>query len=226
MGAIDFSVNEELLRFCAHQTAARRFVETGTFRGDSTAIGLKVFEECWSVELSPALFEAARQRFADEPRLRLFQGESPAFLKSQAEAFRSSPTVFWLDAHWCAADHTAGEDSQSPLLEELQALAPLHADGVVLIDDARLYLSPPPAPHRVGDWPSFQDLLESCRQAAGEHGLSVLNDVLVLYPKSRHQAFFDYFAANGVDWLTIANEARDLRRRRARRPWPFKRKPF
>lgn len=221
MGAIDFSINEELLRICARETGALRFVETGTFQGDSLAVALRHFDECWSVELSSALYAAAVERFAGESRARLHLGGSPAFLAMHREHFAAEPTVFWLDAHWCAADDTAGEDSQSPLVAELDALGWLHPDSVVLIDDARLYLSPPPAPHRLGDWPDFQDLLDRFREIGPEHRVMVLNDVIVLHPARLRDAIHRHATAHGVDWLTIANRARDVDRRRARRRWPF-----
>lgn len=224
MGAIDFSINEELLRTCARETGATRFVETGTFHGDSLAVAVRHFAECWSVELSPALHAAAVDRFAAEPRAHLHQGGSPEFLAAHRGEFQAGPTVFWLDAHWCAADDTAGEDSQSPLLAELDAMGRLHPESVVLIDDARLYLSPPPAPHRLGDWPDFQDLLDRFREIAPEHRVMVLNDVIVLHPARLRDAVHRHATARGVDWLTIANQARDLERRRARRRWPFARR--
>ena len=219
MGAIHFSIDRELLAFFKHALPLERFVETGTFRGDSLETARSLFRECHSVEMSPALHAAARTRFATEPGVQLHFGDSPGFLRAHHAEFSGTPTLFWLDAHWCVAGDTAGEQSQSPLLAELRALQPLHPQSVVLIDDARLYLAAPPKPHRLADWPDLADVLTAW---SGPHRLMVLNDVLIFYPAVLRERLAAHAHACGVDWLTLARHAQSYaRRKKSRFCWPW-----
>ena len=122
MGAITFSIDEELLGLLCRELSLNVFFETGTFEGESLEIARKYIVECHSVELSPEYYAVAAARFAGEPAVHLHQGESSACLRSQRARFTAVPTLFWLDAHWCAAENTAGGNSQSPLLRELEAI--------------------------------------------------------------------------------------------------------
>jgi hypothetical protein len=123
--------------------------------------------------------------------------------------------LFFLDAHWCVAEGTAGQHSQCPLLEEIGAIGALSPDSVILIDDARLFLAPPPPPHEVTQWPSFDQVDAALRAASTEHELMVVNDVIAFYPRRLHGVMKAYAHAHGIDWLRAAqslSENEDLRR--------------
>ena len=228
MGAISFSIDEKLLAFLTRELPLKRFVETGTFKGDSLAAARKYFTECHSVEASPELHTAARARFEGAQDVHLHLGDSPSLLRQQRDCFASSPTLFWLDAHWCNADKTSGAKSQSPLLGELTALGSLHPESVVLIDDARLYLCAPPAPHRYDNWPDFHSIVTALLKLSGQHRLMVLNDVILFYPASLQAKMAAYSHEHGTDWLLttmFAKLAKDAeavkeatRKRAAQRP--------
>ena len=101
MGAINFSIDPELMQFFQQRLHLTTFVETGTYQGGSLRVAAKHFPECHSVEWSPELFAAARQQFASRPNIHLYQGESAAALAAQHDNFAQHPVLFWLDAHWC-----------------------------------------------------------------------------------------------------------------------------
>src|SRR5262249_4000430 len=149
----------------------KAFVETGTFKGDSLEIALRFFPRCESVEASPQLYEQARVRFQGRDSVQLHLGDSPSFLRQKQAEFAGTPTPFLLDAHWCNADDTSGATSQSPLLGELAGIGSLHPDSVVLIDDARLYLCAPPAPHRFDNWPDLHSVVEALLKLSTRHRL-------------------------------------------------------
>jgi hypothetical protein len=216
MGAISFSLDPRLVEFFRRELPLARFVETGTFRGETLRLAAQQFAECHSVELSPELYQAAAAAFAGNLAVRLHLGPSPQYLTENAAAFAASPTFFWLDAHWCSAEATAGADSQSPLLEEIAALGSLHPQSVLLIDDARLYLCPPPLPHRFTDWPAFHDIVRGLFALSDQHRLMVFNDVICFHPVTVDAALAKFVHQNGADWLEIAGQARRYRRRRER----------
>lgn len=205
MGAVTFSVDPELVDFFVEQLATEIFVETGTYEGESIAIAADRIGECHSVELSEKYFEAAQRRFADRPNVRLSLGESPDFLRRLAPQLKGRRVFYWLDAHWCVAEGTAGEDSQSPLLEEIDAIGSAGAQSVICIDDARLFMCPPPAPHRYTDWPDFSSLLSALQRSAAEHRVMILNDVIIAYPPSVDAALRRFAFDHGIDWLHLAN---------------------
>ncbi len=210
MGAINFSIDEELLELLCRELPLGIFFETGTFEGESLEIARKYFSECHSVELSPEYHAVAAARFAGQTGVHLYQGESSECLRSQRALLTSVPTLFWLDAHWCVAENSAGGNSQSPLLEELKAIGRLHPQSVILIDDARLYLCPPPAPHRFMDWPDFHSLMNALAALGPRHRVMILNDVIVVHPQTIHETLSSFAHQHGVDWLIAADRARQF----------------
>ena len=217
MGAISFSIDEKLLQFFRQKLQVTTFVETGTYQGDSLNMAAEVFSECHSIELSQELYEGVKQRFVGRTNIKLHQGESSAILSANSKQFAECPVVFWLDAHWCVGENTKGEDSQSPLRAELRAIRSLHSRSVVLIDDARLYLCPPPAPHRFTDWPDFHDIVVLLQSLSQHHRLMILNDVIIFYPESIKVEMALFARQQGVDWLVLANNARQINVRRKRK---------
>lgn len=217
MGAIHFSLDEKLVEFFTRALPLKLFVETGTLRGNSLELASRFFPECYSVEMSPELYQKASARFQGRPKIHIVVGDSPGFLRTHARAFAALPALFWLDAHWCQAESTSGQTSQSPLLGELAALEKLHPDSVILIDDARLYLCAPPQPHRCADWPDFHAVATALLALGSQHRLMVLNDVLIFYPGRISAAMTEFAHLHGVDWLSLTNQWKDFRERRSRR---------
>lgn len=211
MGAIHFSLDPDLARQFAEKLGIKTFVETGTFRGESAEIARALFEEVHTCELSPELHEAACRKFADQPSVHCHLGDSAERLADIRRSLGERPALYWLDAHWCDADDTAGAESQCPLLDELRALAPLHERSVVWIDDARYFLSPPPHPLVTRGWPTFHEVQQALRELAGDHHrLTFPSDTILLYPAAEEDWVLDYVHHHGADWLKLAHEAREV----------------
>ena len=180
-------------------------VETGTFKGDTVADFESCFNKVISIELSEALWANAVKRFENNLNVQILQGDSADKLSKLVAKFPSEGVLYWLDAHWCVASHTAGELSQCPLLAELQAIGRLNAKSVVLIDDARLFLAPPLAPHEISHWPSFHQIVSQLLKMSAEHELMVVNDVIAFFPIKAKPAMELYAQQSGTDWLLAAN---------------------
>src|SRR5690349_24327478 len=116
MGAVHFSIDLKLAELLKKQLSIETFVETGTFEGRTIESVRALFKEIHSVELSPHYFAKAQETFRGDTAVHLAQGPSPEFLRKQRESFSNRPVLYWLDAHWCSAEQTGGENSQSPLL--------------------------------------------------------------------------------------------------------------
>jgi hypothetical protein len=210
MGAVDFSISVNLVMELRGALGLTAFVETGTYLGDSTESVLPLFDEIHTIELSPELVARAAQRFAHDPNVHLHRGHSPCVLRDLQPQLKGKGVLFWLDAHWCVADHASGVDSRCPLLEELDALGALNDHCVVLIDDARLFLCPPPAPQAHWQWPRFQDVLKGLRALSDAHELMVVNDVIAFYPRVAREPMEAFARRNGIDWLAVLRRVDSL----------------
>ncbi|MGZ5086492.1 MAG: glycosyltransferase family 2 protein, partial [Usitatibacter sp.] len=201
MGAVTFSLDEKLLDAITGAASFGAFVETGTYKGDTAAAAAARIARVVTVEFSEPLWLEATQRFAGQPRVEVLQGNSPEVLARVRPTLAGTPTLFWLDAHWCVAEDTSGDHSQCPLLEEIAAIGALDDGSVILIDDARLFLAPPPEPHDVTHWPTFDRIVRALHALSARHELMVVNDVIVFYPEALEQAVEGYARHHGVDWL-------------------------
>jgi hypothetical protein len=192
MGIVHFGVPEALALFLKQRLELRTFVETGTFGGRTAAWAARHFAAVYSIEASEKHWQAARTRYAALDNVTFALGDSPRQLAALMPRF--DRPLFWLDAHWCGSD-TAGGANECPLLEELAAIA---AAGLpppaILIDDARLFLQPPPAPARWEQWPDFAAVLAALR-TCGELHVVVCDDVIVAVPAPLTAELADFLRA-------------------------------
>ncbi len=205
MGAVTFSLDIRLIECLKGVLPLSVFVETGTFNGDTVEDLLQHFDKIVTIEFSETLWEKAVTRFKREDNVEVLLGDSSEVLAEIRSALGVMPTLFWLDAHWCVADNTAGLQSQCPLLEEIQGIYTLNNNSVILIDDARLFLAPPLAPHEISHWPSFNEIVASLRKLNDQHELMVVNDVIAFYPARARTAMESYAQSFGIDWLVAVN---------------------
>jgi GT2 family glycosyltransferase len=204
MGAVTFSIDMRLVECLKNVLPISGFVETGTFNGDTIANVAPCFNKIITIEFSEQLWKKAVARFKGENNVEAYLGNSPEVLNRLAPRLVGDSWLFWLDAHWCVAENTVGNHSQCPLLDEIGAIRKLGDTSVILIDDARLFLSPPTAPHDITQWPSFDQIIKALHGISDHHELMVINDVIAFYPRSIGWAMTKYAQEYGVDWLAVA----------------------
>lgn len=209
MGAVSFSLDRRLIEALQSALPLDVLVETGTFEGDTLASLGERFAALHSIELSHEYFTAAQARFAGDARISLYQGDSAEKLRQIRATLPADGVLYFLDAHWCVATSTAGEASQCPLIDEIAAIGSLGTGSVIVIDDARLFLAPPPAPHEISQWPSFEQVSRALRGVGPEHQMMVVNDLILFYPKPATVAVSRFAAEHGVDWLEVMSKVRD-----------------
>lgn len=209
MGSVNFSVDTGLIKAIRTSLPLDVFVETGTFEGESVLSLRDYFEEIYTTELSKEYFELCGKKFAGIDKIKLYNYDSPEFLRKIRKSVDKKSVLYWLDAHWCVADKTAGEKSQCPLLNELEAIKSLNEKCVIIIDDARLFLAPPPSPHEISQWPDFNSVISSLEQLSDGHEMMILNDTIIFYPKAIRAKIRDYAYTNSVDWLDVMHRTRD-----------------
>lgn len=164
--------------------------ETGTFRGDSAVWAAGLFANVYTVEQSEVFYQEACTKYRDAP-ITFLLDDSRTALRKLVDVLRG-PSLFWLDAHWSGVAGSAGGSDQCPLLEELNILGGLKDECVILVDDARYFLCPPPPPHRVDDWPGLIDILRVVTEHFTDRYVVVVDDVMVIAPKNVRTEIIDY----------------------------------
>jgi hypothetical protein len=104
-------------------------VETGTFRGSTTAFFHEISDaEIYSCELIDRYFEFALDRLGETPRIHLERKDSRIFLTeiAQSQIHEKKSVFFYLDAHW-------GHDL--PLVEEIRIILKHFPSCIVMVDD-------------------------------------------------------------------------------------------
>jgi hypothetical protein len=192
MGAVTFGIPKTLVLLLKEYFSIEIFVETGTFKGKTSAWASGVFKDVYTIENSRELFDAATDS------LRRFRNIHPLFGNSAMQLGKivseiKQPALFWLDAHWCGGS-TYGNDDPCPLLDEIRVIKQSAIKHIIMIDDARFFLKPPPHPQNSDKWPGLKEILdllnkdETCFTFVSE-------DVIVAMPETGRKSLQSYFDA-------------------------------
>lgn len=166
-------IKRGILRRLAARSGVSIFVETGTYFGDTVDALQDAFETLHSIELSDEFYRRATRRFAGNPKVRLWHGDSGDVL-ADVLTLVDRPALFWLDGHYSGGATALGKDV-TPILRELRLIAGhfLRTSHLVVVDDARLF-------DGTGGYPTMQDLQSEARRL-GFGGIEVANDMIVLH---------------------------------------------
>ena len=173
------------------------FVETGTYKAVTALWASSNFDQVYTIELSPDLYKPISLKYQNYANIIFLNGNSVEILpKIMAEI--SQPSIFWLDGHWSGSG-TAGEENECPLLQEIEAINHLGYEKFIFIDDARLFLSPPPPPHNTNHWPTIAEIIKKIEQGVPDSYTVVYNDVIISIPLKYKDAFVRFLGKlNGL----------------------------
>lgn len=162
-----------MMKSYAKKFGIRVFVETGTFRGDTTWALKNTFDEIHSIELSVPIFKKAKERFAAHKHIHLYQGDSGEMLPVVLNLL-NEPAMFYLDGHWCGSD-TAKADINTPIVAELEhVLNHKIKNHLILIDDARLF-------GEEEDYPTIVEIESFVKKLNPALHVEVCNDRIVIH---------------------------------------------
>lgn len=153
------------------------FVEGGTYLCATALKAEKYFDKVFTIEKSTHLFELAKKKLANKKNIRPLNGDTRDHLENIAK--QNDNILYWLDAHWSGGE-TYGEMDECPLIEELNIIFKYEKKCVILIDDARLFLAPPPNPHELKNWPTIKEIVNVMPE---DWELISYEDVIYLLPK-------------------------------------------
>jgi hypothetical protein len=172
---------KELMLQLKAQYALEDFIETGTYRGGTAVWAAAHFARVTTVEFSRALYEDLRAQHDGIGNVRFIFGDSREALKAILPKL-DRPALFWLDSHW-SGGRTYGENDECPLLEEIEAIVSSAQTHFLFIDDARLFASPPPRPHRIEQWPTIGQVIGALTSAKQRYYIVILEDVIIAVPE-------------------------------------------
>lgn len=115
----------------------KNFVETGTRYGGTSARAAQIFNTVQTVELSPSLFEQAKNRLSKFKNVVCNLGASEKWMPIAIKNLDGAPTLFFLDAHYSGGE-TAKGSTNTPIREELKSISSYN-EPIVLIDDLRIF---------------------------------------------------------------------------------------
>ena len=175
----------ELLKEYGRRYGLRTFVETGTYKGDTTWAVKDSFDVLYTIELAPKPHAIAARRFRSFNRVHCLLGDSAVMLPRVLSQI-NGPALFWLDGHY-SGDGTAQGEKDTPVEEELMLILKEEEDHVILIDDARCFgdkcgCKPPSHRDRPGSYPTLQWVEGLARGSGYDYALK--DDIVRL---TRHQ---------------------------------------
>ena len=142
------------------------FVETGTGQAESLTevVERHPFRGYYSCDWDEIMIMGSRYRLRDHPDVHIAHARSTDFLETLLLWLpRSSPVLFWLDAHF-PGNSVRDDGLRLPLASELGIIARLRPEGrdVIMVDDLAIYLDGSfdvPLPDELRQWcPKERDI--------------------------------------------------------------------
>jgi hypothetical protein len=118
----------------------RFFVETGTYKADTTIMVADHYSKVWTTEIVPELHYTSKARAEKEGKFNIefMLGDSVKLLAGISPALNEG-AVFFIDAHQSGPD-TSNNGKQVPLMEELAVLLTRNlGPSIFIFDDTRFW---------------------------------------------------------------------------------------
>ncbi|WP_292757810.1 hypothetical protein [Methylophaga sp. UBA2689] len=183
MGLINFGLPEAETKFLKENLGLNCLVEGGTYRGVTAKRMSFIFESIYTIEKSEEMFRIAENNLSEISNVIMLKGDTRQYLSKLLT--ENDNILFWLDAHW-SGGKTYGKGDECPLIEELNIIFSYKKNYIIMIDDARLFLSPPPLPHEIRNWPSLSEIYKVLPDG---WDLLILDDVIYLFPEKISEKF-------------------------------------
>jgi hypothetical protein len=198
MGICNFGAPRKDIEFLKSLKATDIFIETGTFKGETAAWAAQIFSRVITIEGLEENYLESKRNLAHLNHVECFHGDSRDVLPQVLEQIGGKPALFWLDAHWMPG--AFGKSAECPIFDELKYIRKTSPDHIILIDDARYFLAPPPQPHEASDWPTIGDVINFLNAGGAEPLYTVVQqDVVYSVPESMRKAARDYFQIKATE---------------------------
>lgn len=189
MGDVLQGPPEELIIKLKNKYRLKTFIETGTYYGRTAIWAASLFERVATVEASERIFRETSQKYASTRNIEFIFGDSGEKLPSILEKI-GEPSLIWLDAHW-SAGATFGEHYECPIEKEIKAINRSGLDCFIFVDDAHMFLSPPPKPHNPADWLPASRVFELLSEK--DRYTVVADDIFISVPAYAKEDVVEYY---------------------------------
>lgn len=169
----DYIGKQAIVRDYIKKFSIGTFIETGTYTGEMVGAFLSDVEQIYSIELSEELCRNAEEKFANSPHVHIVQGDSGKILPEIMKDIKE-PCLFWLDGHYSGGITARGE-TDTPILQELDAILSSPYDHIILIDDARCYKGE-------DDYPSVETIKAIIHKVRPDWVFEVKDDIIRTHP--------------------------------------------
>lgn len=142
-------------------------------QGDNGYNQFPFFEQILSIELSKELYDLNVKKFKGFQNISLFFGNSGEVLKEIVPKL-SSPTLFWLDAHF-SEGITAGENQEVPIFNELETISRAKVNFSILIDDIASFTG-------TDGYPTIEKLEEEANKLFKGYTMFTKNNIFFILP--------------------------------------------
>lgn len=182
-------LDPNLMQIMKQTFALENLVETGTYLGETSINGSKIFNRVYTVEISQTLFNQNRATFAGHPNIQPYCDESSTFLRKQSPFPKN--TLFWLDAHYSGGItgtvYINDNWVKSPLKDELSTILDnFDSSYVILIDDVRGYLNVPDDWRFGREYPTINELYQLVKSRNPSLAFYILGDMALIYDTNQY----------------------------------------
>ncbi|MEG3845592.1 FkbM family methyltransferase [Microcoleus sp. herbarium19] len=190
MGTVRMGPPIEIIYKLKEVYGINNFIETGTYQGHTAYWASQLFEQVFTIEYSQHIYQKVTEKYGHIKNIDFLYGDTRTLLQNTVSQLES-PSLFWLDAHWSGGP-TYGESDECPLLAEIEIINRSDCEHFILIDDARLFLSPPPPPHSPQQWPDISAILNLLNSAKNSRYIVIVDDVIMAVPAPAKELIVRY----------------------------------
>ncbi|MFC1481293.1 hypothetical protein ACFL6E_03495 [Candidatus Neomarinimicrobiota bacterium] len=144
----------KLMKWCALKTEV--FIESGTYKGNTTFLASRYFEDVFSIESEKDIFLSTEKRFAKNSRIKLWHSKSEEVLHELLSLSGDRRCTFWLDSHPMEPTPglDAGINAELGIIKEHGR----RNDHIILIDDYPFIIDEEPG------YPTIDIVVEKLKQ--------------------------------------------------------------
>lgn len=205
MGLIRMGPPAELVTRLAKEFGIENFVETGTAYGGTAIWASDHFKKVITTEYCQEIYQETIHKYSHLGNVKFMFGDSRTKLVEIVQKLEC-PSLFWLDAHW-SGGVTYGESDECPLSEEIHIINESKLDHFILIDDARLFTSPPMPPHQIDQWPNITTVLNALNSGKINRYIVIIEDVIIAVPEMAKSTVAKYCQeVNAKAWVEFDRE--------------------
>lgn len=190
MGIVRLGPPTELILQLKTVYPTSTFIETGTYMGNTAYWASQFFDQVITIEFSQPIYQSVCAKYADIKHIQFIYGDSRTVLREWVPQLQQA-AVFWLDAHW-SGGATYGATDECPLLEEIALINQSAWEHCILIDDARLFIAPPPMEHDSDQWPDINEVIQILNAANYKRYIAIVEDVIIAVPIALKPQIVEY----------------------------------